>query len=67
MTGQRTHRYLRLSLVGVVFALAVAVTVETVRTVCARHGLEPEIVDIDGVLELERRYREAIIAALSPQ
>ena len=32
MTGQRTHRYLRLSLAGVVFALAVAVTVETVRT-----------------------------------
>ncbi|MDJ1113410.1 hypothetical protein [Microbacterium dauci] len=32
MTGQRTHRYLRLSLVGVVFALAVAVTVETIRT-----------------------------------
>lgn len=31
MTGLRTHRYLRLSLVGVVFALAVAVTVETIR------------------------------------
>ena len=28
--------------------------------VCAQHGITPEVVDIDGVVELERRYREAI-------
>ena len=34
--------------------------VAVVEAVCGRHGIAPEIVDIDGVVELERRYREAI-------
>ncbi len=34
--------------------------VATVTTACASRGLVPEIVDIDGVLDLERRYRSAI-------
>ena len=34
--------------------------VAVVEAVCAQHGITPEIVDIDGVVELERRYREAI-------
>ena len=31
-----------------------------VEEVCARRGIVPELVDIDGMLELEHRYREAI-------
>ena len=34
--------------------------VALVEEVCARHGISPEIVDIDGDVALERRYREAI-------
>ena len=34
--------------------------VAVAEAVCARHGLAPEVVDIDGDVELERRYREAI-------
>lgn len=35
-------------------------TVEAARAVCRERGLALEIVDIDGVVELERRYRERI-------
>lgn len=34
--------------------------VAVVEAVCAAHGVTAEIVDIDGVVALERRYREAI-------
>lgn len=34
--------------------------VAVVRRICAERGIEPEVVDIDGDVELERRYREAI-------
>ena len=34
--------------------------VAVVEAVCAAHGIAAEVVDIDGVVELERRYREAI-------
>ena len=34
--------------------------VAAVRAACAERGLVPEVVDIDGDLALERRYREAI-------
>ena len=34
--------------------------VAVAEAVCARHGIAPEVVDIDGDVALERRYREAI-------
>ena len=35
-------------------------TVEAMRTVCQDGSIELEVVDIDGDVELERRYRERI-------
>ena len=39
-------------------------TVAAVEAACAARGLEPLVVDIDGDVELERRYRELIPVVL---
>jgi glutaredoxin len=39
-------------------------TVEAARAVCTERGVNLEVIDIDGDIELERRYRERIPVVL---